>query len=200
MKKRVLGFLLVCMAFTVSSFANENDENRTVMDNVVELSVVTAIVLPSHPVVLRYSGTKDDTLGLLFIDQVFQHYIIEDEFREVKVKGDTRIAAGIYELGLRKTGGFHNRYARKFPEMHKGMIELLNVPKFKYILYHIMNSDKDTAGCIGGGDRANNNQLGKGFVGDSRNAYKRTYPKLLSYMESVNKPIIEIIDLDRKHT
>ncbi len=155
--------------------------------------------LPKHPVLLRYSSSDEDTLGLLFIggNGGFQHYILEDEYRDIKVKGETRIPAGVYKLGLRTEGGFHGRYKRKFGDMHKGMIQILGVPNFTFILYHVINDDDDTMGCIGGGDTVNNNQVGPGFTGSSTNAYKRTYPRFLEYMKSTNNPIIEIIDLDR---
>lgn len=157
------------------------------------------ICLPKHPTLIRYSSNKDDTLGLFYIggNGGFQHYIIEDEYRELKVKGETRIPAGIYKLGIRREGGFHNRYKKKFPEIHEGMIQILDVPGFEYILYHVMNSDEDTMGCIGGGDTANNNQITSGFVGSSTEAYKRTYPKLLHYVQTHSNPVIEIIEIDR---
>jgi len=77
------------------------------------------------------------------------------------------------------------------------MIHIENVPDFTYILYHIGNSDDDTAGCILPGDRARNNKIKTGFVGNSKNAYMRTYPKLVEYIQSANQPIIEIINLDQ---
>jgi hypothetical protein len=156
------------------------------------------IILPKHPFILRYSANLNDSLGLFYIggNGGFQHYIIQDEPREVKVKGETRITAGIYPLGLRKEGGFHAKYSKKFPAIHQGMIQIMNVPNFKYILYHLMNTEKHTAGCVGGGDTANNNQITPGFTGNSRVAYERTYPKLLDYIKNTQNPVIEIMDID----
>ena len=49
--------------------------------------------------------------------------------------------------------------------------------KFKYILIHAGNTDEQTAGCILDGDSQNNNDIQTdGFIGSSRNAYKRIYP------------------------
>lgn len=156
------------------------------------------ITLPKHPVIIRYSDNGDDTLGLLFIGGVFQHYILEDEFREVKVKGETRIPAGIYPLKLRKEGGKHAAYLKRYgADFHKGMIEICEVPGFLWALYHCGNDEFDTAGCTLSGDKANNNQVEAGYIKNSRAAYERTYPKLLDYTECTENPIIEIFDMDR---
>ena len=156
------------------------------------------ITLPDHPLILRYSGTEESTLGLFFVNRKFQHYIIEDSYRAEKIAGITRIAAGIYPLVIRTVGGFHNRYMRKFSEIHKGMIWITNVPEFEYILYHIGNKADNSAGCVLSGDVANNNQLVDGFVSSSTNAYKRTYPKLIDYINENSDPVIEIVDMDRQ--
>ena len=75
--------------------------------------------------VLRFSSQKDSTNGLLFDvtggKRRFLCYTLEDEHREVKVAGETRIPSGTYRITLRTTGGFHGRYLSKYGEMHKGM-------------------------------------------------------------------------------
>jgi len=43
--------------------------------------------------------------------------------------------------------GFHEKYKAKFPS-HKGMLHILDVPDFEYVLIHIGNKDEDTAGCL----------------------------------------------------
>lgn len=132
----------------------------------------------------RFSHGNEDTLGLLFVDCDFECYTLEDEHRTEKVRGETRIPAGVYEVGLRTVGGFHNRYLKRYGEdFHKGMLELKNVPDFKYILIHAGNDDDDTDGCILVGDTANNNQIADGFISHSRNAYKRLYAKVIAAME-----------------
>ena len=60
--------------------------------------------------VLRFSSQNDSTLGLLFDvtnDRKFLCFTLEDEARDTKVMSETRIPAGIYELKLRKEGGYH---------------------------------------------------------------------------------------------
>lgn len=198
---RILGFIAFMCALAFSSYAG-TDTNSTNSDNtagtmVIAAATVMPIVLKEHPTLIRFSGTENDTIGLFFFNKEFQHYTLEDEYRENKVWGERRIPAGIYPLALRKEGGFHLDYAKKYPDIHKGMIEIRNVPDFKFILYHIGNTDKDTAGCLLVGDLANNNQVVRGNIQQSTIAYKRTYPKLLDYILKSPDPKIEIIDLDR---
>jgi len=126
--------------------------------------------------VKRFSKSNESTIGLLMVDCEFHCYTLEDEYRSQKVKGDTRIPAGEYNVTLRTEGGFHNRYLAKFgADFHKGMLWVMDVPDFEYILIHIGNDDSDTAGCLLLGDGANNNKVAKGFISSSTDAYKRIY-------------------------
>jgi len=137
--------------------------------------------------VLRFSSQKDSTLGLLFDitngDRKFMAYTLEDEHRDVKVMHETRIPAGTYRITLRTVGGFHAKYTKRFGELHKGMLWLMDVPNFEYILIHAGNDDDDTSGCLLVGDTQTQNVTSDGFVGSSVNAYKRIY-----------KPIAEAIE------
>ena len=131
--------------------------------------------------VLRISSGKDSTSGMLFEinngKRTFLAYTLEDEQRDVKVWGETRIPAGKYKLSLRKEGGFHTRYQAKYGDMHKGMIHVNDVPGFEYILWHTGNTDENTAGCLLLGNSQTSNLVQKdGFVGSSVNAYKDVYP------------------------
>ena len=75
--------------------------------------------------VLRFNSQDDFTSGLLFDvtdGRKFLAYTLEDEYREEKVKGETRIPSGTYKITLRTTGGFHARYTKKYGSMHKGML------------------------------------------------------------------------------
>ena len=49
----------------------------------------------------RYNSESNYTDGLLFIDCEFECYTLEDEFRSVKVFGETRIPDGRYKIELR---------------------------------------------------------------------------------------------------
>ena len=151
--------------------------------------------------VLRFSSQADCTHGLLFeitdIGRKFLCYTLEDERRALKVKGETRIPAGIYNIELRKEGGFHQRYTKKYANIHRGMLHITDVPNFEYILIHTGNTDEHTAGCLIVGDSQENNIILKdGFVGKSVNAYKRIYPSIAKAVESGQNVTIEYIDYD----
>ena len=150
--------------------------------------------------VIRFNSQSDSTNGLLFDatnGMDFLCYTLEDEKREEKVMAETRIPAGTYEIKLRKEGGFHGRYTKKYGSMHKGMLHVQDVPNFKWILIHTGNTDEHTAGCLIVGDSQENNTLIKnGFIGKSTQAYKRIYPPIAKALENGEKVTIEYIDLD----
>jgi hypothetical protein len=152
--------------------------------------------------VLRTSSGKDSTSGLLFeVSQnkrTFLAYTLEDEQRDVKVWGETRIPAGTYKLELRTEGGFHNRYLNKYGNtFHKGMIHVKDVPGFEYILWHTGNTDEHTAGCLILGNTQTNNRIAKdGFIGSSVDAYKFVYPRVVSAIEAGIDVEVEYIDFD----
>ena len=144
----------------------------------------------------RTSSQVDSTSGILYIDNEFACYTLEDEQRKVKVKAETAIPLGIYEIQFRTVGGFHDRYSSRFKAFHQGMLELQDVPNFQYILIHCGNTDEHTAGCILLGDSQENNLIMKdGFIGKSTQAYSRVYPKIASALSRNEKVTIEIIDL-----
>jgi len=149
--------------------------------------------------VIRFSDNKESTLGLLFLNGIFECFTLEDEKRTKKIFGETRIPEGIYDIGLRKEGGHHSRYLSKFgPDFHKGMLQVRNVPNFKWILIHIGNSDDDTAGCLLLGDIAYNNKNTEGFIGKSTKAYKDMYSKVIEALKNKESVTIEYIDIERK--
>ena len=151
--------------------------------------------------VLRFSSQADSTSGLLFeVTEVKKHflcYTLEDERRVLKVRGETRVPAGIYKIELRNEGGFHQRYTKKYPGIHRGMLHITDVPNFEYILIHTGNTDEHTAGCLILGDAQENNLiLPDGFVGKSVNAYKRIYPSIAKAIAEGEEVTIEYIDYD----
>lgn len=129
---------------------------------------------------IRFSESKEDTLGLLFWDGRFKCFTLEDEFRVVKVLGQTRIPEGEYRLELRKAGRLHKIFSDRWKWHDKGMIWLRPVPNFKWIYLHPGSNSGHTEGCILVGDQPVTNTLNPG--GDnlfqSRNAYARIYPPI----------------------
>ena len=152
--------------------------------------------------VLRISSQADSTSGLLFeitdLGKKFLCYTLEDERRALKVLGETRIPEGTYDIKFRKTGGFHNRYSKKYRSIHRGMLHITDVPNFEYILIHTGNTDEHTSGCLIVGDSQSNNVIIKdGFVGQSVNAYKRIYPPIAKALEKGEVVTIKYTDYDK---
>ena len=150
--------------------------------------------------VLRFSSQNDSTLGLLFDvtnGRKFLCFTLEDEARDTKVFGETRIPAGIYELKLRSEGGYHERYVKKYgKDFHKGMIHVQNVPNFRWILWHTGNTDEHTAGCLLLGDTSQQNVSKGGFIGASTDAYTRIYPKIAKKILNGEQVRVKYTDYD----
>lgn len=125
----------------------------------------------------RERVTGDATIGRLFIGED-NYATLEDVWRKFKVAGETRIPAGKYPLQLRTEGSKTKRYAERFPDMHKGMLWLQDVPDFTYVYIHIGNRAEDTEGCILVGMRA-----GEDVIYSSRAAYEEIYPRIVEMIE-----------------
>ena len=82
--------------------------------------------------VIRFSSGADSTNGILLdkTNNKFLAYTLEDEYREEKKYGETRIPNGTYKLQLRKEGGYHQKYSKRFSDIHVGMLHVIDVPGF----------------------------------------------------------------------
>jgi hypothetical protein len=112
--------------------------------------------------VKRIDLTDESTIGELSLNGQFECYTLEDKVRPVKIAGKTAIPAGRYEMII----NFSQRFRRELPL-------LLNVPDFEGVRLHPGNTDEDTEGCILVGETKKTN-----FVGDSKPAFDRLFPKL----------------------
>ena len=149
---------------------------------------------------LRISSQEDSTNGVLFevtdSGRKFLSYTLEDEYREEKIKGETRIPAGTYNITLRNVGGFHEKYKNRFKGIHKGMLWLRDVPNFKYVLIHCGNTDEHTGGCIlvGKTQRQNKGKDKDGFIGKSTDSYFDVYPPVADAIERGEEVTIVVTD------
>lgn len=144
----------------------------------------------------RFSSQQDDTLGLWFIENKFECFCLEDEKRRIKIKGETRIPEGRYQIELYPMGTMHEQYQKKFGKaFHRGMLHVMNVPNFAGILIHIFNTEDETMGCLGVGDTLNSNTIKNGFLGESTNAYKRFYPKVRDVLLKNEQVFLTITDI-----
>lgn len=147
---------------------------------------------------LRLNGASDDTISLLYVGENFFGFGLEDEQRQVKKAGETRIPAGTYQIKFRPVGegNVNKTYATNHPDMHKGMLWLQDVPGFEYVYIHIGNKDEHTDGCILVGDTVHSNAHDmEGFVGKSTSSYKRLYP-IVAEAIGEGEVYITIVDED----
>ena len=146
----------------------------------------------------RYSDNRDCTLGLLFEKKpygIFFHcYTLEDEQRDYKFAGETRIPSGFYEIKINKTETPLTLKYRKRYSWFKYHLEITGIKNFKSVYIHIGNKDEDTDGCILVGDNADNNRIGYGSISNSTQAFCRLYKYMYDHLETNVKCFIEIRD------
>jgi hypothetical protein len=137
--------------------------------------------------VVREKESDEWTSGKLYLNGKFECFTLEDQKQKVKVMHETRIPAGRYEILLRKFGGHHDHYSVRFPQLHKGMLWLQDVPGFRDILIHIGNTDDDSSGCLLVGKTFTDGKLGTSTI-----AYKELYAKVIPAFEKGEKVFITI--------
>ena len=118
----------------------------------------------------RFYESEWDTLGHIFIGGVWICDTLEDEFREVKVAGETRIPAGNYRLILEHSPKF------SVPERYNHrMLTIVGVPNFTGIRIHKGRRESHSEGCplTGWGYRFLEN--GTAELQDPDKAYGRLY-------------------------
>lgn len=131
--------------------------------------------------VKRIRQGNNSTLSEIYVDDVLIGYGLEDAVRELKIKGETAIPAGLYPLALNTYGAMNARYKRKFPALHQGMVEIKEIPNYSYVYIHIGNHIGDTAGCLLMGESW---ELIEGDyeLRRSKKAYLALYQKLVRLM------------------
>lgn len=138
----------------------------------------------------RLHDNGKSSIGFIQRRSVFKCFTLEDEARDVKVKGETRIAAGRYEVKKREVlSGLTKKYREKYPwfDFH---LELQNVPSFQYVYIHIGNTDKDTDACILVGNGCSN--LATQSITHSADAYKALYQEITGILDTGAKVFIDI--------
>ena len=145
----------------------------------------------------RYSDNHESTLGLLLMDWRFFSHALEDEFRETKVPGETRIPNGLYDLELRKflspkTEAYRDRF-----DWFVWHIQIMGVPTHEYCYLHYGNDDDDTDGCPLMADQANNNTIETGFIGSSIPAYKRFYLQIYPLLADGYNIKLRVFDIQK---
>ena len=138
--------------------------------------------------IIRIAKGKKSTLSQLYINGIFQCYLLEDKIRETKIPSETAIPNGNFKLKLNTYGAMNVKYKSAFGKLHQGMIEISNLPNFSSVYIHSGNTIVKTAGCplCGFGFQFIN---GDYQVLQSVLAYKMIYPKLVTLAKDVSNTI-----------
>ncbi|HWK57292.1 MAG TPA: DUF5675 family protein [Parapedobacter sp.] len=137
----------------------------------------------------RVAEGKHSTLSHLYIGGLFCCYLLEDRVREEKVAGMTCIPEGEYGLSLNHWSGMNTRYAKRFPKLHEGMVEITEIPSFQLVFIHIGNYHTETAGCPLTGSYWQRLD-GDYQVMGSEAAYKYVYPLLVEEIQQGNTRLV----------
>lgn len=150
----------------------------------------------------RFASGSDSTLSICHRFDVpgnpFVGFVCEDQHQEEKVRGETCIPALRYEIKLRNEGGMNKRYKNKwprrgYPEIHRGMLWLQEVPNFDWIYIHVGNTDDHTDGCLLFGYDCNHDPVeGGGSVGQSVDCYIALYKMCLESFDNGQQVFITI--------
>lgn len=127
---------------------------------------------------VRDTFTDQSTTGKLYVDHVFQCYVLEDARHDHKIAGKTCIANGKYEVVV----NWSDRFKKSMPL-------LIGVPGFSGIRIHCGNTAADTEGCLLVGSSREND-----VVRGSRLAFDALFPFIVSACK-VGKVFIEISDV-----
>jgi hypothetical protein len=142
----------------------------------------------------RYYCDSNETLGLLYLNDKFIGYTLEDEKREVKLRGETRIPPGTYEIKFRKVlSPSTKKYRERYP-WFTWHLELQNVPNFRFIYIHPGKTEQATDGCILIGNAVNFEYSRNSNLGRVDDAYEGLYKTLEMLLNAGATVQISIVD------
>lgn len=106
--------------------------------------------------VTRFNHDTESSMSLVAINKAgrgskeaeFFCFGLEDERRDVKLRGETRIWEGEYKLAYQELLTEKTKEYRKRYDWFDKFLHIKDVPEFTGIYIHIGNTDKDTLGCL----------------------------------------------------
>lgn len=128
---------------------------------------------------IRDTFTPQSTTGRLYVDGVFECFVLEDTERhgQPKIYSKTAIPRGTYQIQITQSA----RFKRLLPL-------LMSVPNFEGIRIHPGNTSADTEGCLLPGKARKENA-----VLSSRMAFNALYAKLWKAWKASEPINIDVI-------
>lgn len=146
----------------------------------------------------KFKWNKDWTLSELSIDGILDGYVVEDEVRKVKVKGETAIWNGIYPLKSRYSPKFSKEFywngkilitkseylklKDKTGFKEHELIWITPINQFEFVLIHWGNTDLDSDACLIVGSKIGIINGREGVL-NSRKYYKKFYEKVFPRLQ-----------------
>lgn len=97
---------------------------------------------------LRFYENKESTAGRLELNNEHFCFTIEDEHRDTKLAGETRIPMGRYRIKFNKNLTPLTKKYRSMFDWFSWHLELQDIPNFTNVYIHIGNKEKDSDACI----------------------------------------------------
>ncbi len=145
--------------------------------------------------VIRYYSDELSTLGLLYINDKFRCYTLEDAHHDEKIPNQTRIPAGTYPISYNRVEtGLTLKY-RKTRPWFKYHIHIRNVPNYRGVYIHNGSTHEHTDGCLLVADSINASSE-QNLIYNSKKTFEQFYKELKPLLEA-DKPVrIRILDED----
>jgi len=141
----------------------------------------------------RLFSDKDSTLGH-WQGAGVDCFTLEDQLQPIKkVKGETRIPGGSYQIKKREElSGLTQKYRARFPDWFDWHLTLQDVPNFKYVYVHILNTHEQTDGCLGVGYSASIYPKAPETIARSTEAFKEIYLAITAALDKGEEVWIHI--------
>lgn len=127
-----------------------------------------------------FKQDSDCTVSKLYIDGVYQCFVMEDAIRDTKIYGRTAIPRGTYKVVVTMS----NRFKTLLPLLE-------NVPNYSGVRIHPGNTSADTEGCLLPGLSLGKLE-GKTAVLESRPAFAKIFRKIQEAIANGEKITIEL--------
>ncbi len=144
--------------------------------------------------VMRFSDDGDTTVGLLYVNDEYFCFTLEDAHQDVKIPGLTRIPAGRYEVDFRQEETeLTKKYRSSYPDWFTFHLQLYDVPGFSSVYIHAGGDHTDTEGCLLVSDSITVTDP-KTFFTNSRNTFKQFYKVIGRELNQGKKVVLNIKD------